>query len=1052
MVKKVISLLVSTRLTAILFITFSAAMGIGTFIESMHGTDAARILVYNAFWFEIMMILFLINFIFNIKRYNLLSRPKFGILLMHLSWILIIIGAGVTRYIGHEGVMPIREGNTSNEFLSSDTWLTVLVDGEIDGNPLRRKLEKKLLLSEYTSFNNSFKIKNDFDKQKFEIEYLDFIENVDYSVVESESGSNFIKVVEASKGDRHDHYIEEGQVENIHGVLFSLNNYVENAINFIYVDDELFIQSSFRGTYMRMIDQKTGDVGSDEIEDLQLRSLYNIAGLQFVIPDGIVKGKYEIVKSEEGETNQNALKLRISSKNESNVEETKIVELFGGKGITDNYERIRVAGLDFSLKYGSNVSKLPFSIQLNDFIAEKYPGTEKSYSSFKSKVTVNDGKDFDYDIYMNNILNHKGYRFFQASFDPDELGTILSVNKDFYGTLITYIGYILLYIGLLATMFYGRTRFKDLSKKLDKLKVNRDSLKVIVFLLSITSLNSQDYRHENNELVSDSIVENYIVSPEHSSKFGELVIQDSGGRMKPINTFSSELLRKVSKSDSYKGLNSDQVLLSILRNPLAWYSEPIIYIKRGNDSIRRMLGIDENQKYAAFMDFFDRQGNYKISTNLENAYKSSLPNQFEKDFIESDRKVNLLFSALEGDILRIFPTPNDLNDKWVSYNELKDQNFVGIDSLFVNNIFPLYLRELDNGLKTNDYSNATGMLESIKGFQLKYSKDIIPSDNKIKAEVLYNKINVFEQLFIWYFSVGMLYFLFIVFDIFSDNSIIKRIMKYALILFKSSIFILFIVHTIGLIARWFISGHAPWGDAYESMIYVAWATMGVGLLFAKKSDLTVASTAFVSSMILMIAHWNWMDPSIANLVPVLDSYWLMIHVSVIVGSYGPFTLGMILGIVSLILMVFLTKSNKEIIKLKLKELTIINELSLTVGLIMLTIGNFLGGMWANESWGRYWGWDPKETWALISILIYAFVLHMRLIPKLRGNWLFNLMSIIAFASIMMTYFGVNFYLVGLHSYASGDKVITPNFVYWSIVFVFVLGIISKYKYNKHIAK
>ena len=1045
MVEKIISLLVSTRLTAILFITFSAAMGIGTFIESMHGTDAARILIYNAFWFEIMMILFLINFIFNIKRYNLLSRPKLGILLMHLSWILIIIGAGVTRYIGYEGVMPIREGNTSNEFLSSDTYLTVLVDGEIEGNPLRRKLEKKLLLSEYT--NNNFTVSNKFNKQKFKIEYIDFKENVEFSVVEKEAGKNFIKIVEASKGDRHDHYIEEGQVLNIHGVLFSLNNYTEGAINFIYVDEELFIQSSFGGTYMRMIDQKTGGVNVDEIEDLQLRSLYSIAGLQFVVPDGIVKGEYEIVKSEEEETNQNALILKVSSGDES-----KVIELFGGKGITDNFERIRVSGLDFSLKYGSIVSKLPFSIQLNDFIAEKYPGTEKSYSSFKSKVTVNDDKVFDYDIYMNNILNHKGYRFFQASFDPDELGTILSVNKDFYGTLITYIGYILLYIGLLATMFYGRTRFKDLGKKLNNLKINRDATKIIILLFSITSLNSQDHTHEDKKTISDSIVDNYVVSLEHSNKFGELVIQDTGGRMKPINTFSSELLRKVSKSDTYKGLNSDQVLLSILRNPLAWYSEPIIYIKRGNDSIRRMLGIDEKQKYAAFMDFFDEQGNYKISTNLENAYKSSLPTQFEKDFIESDRKVNLLFSALEGDILRIFPKPNDLNNKWVSYSELKDQNFVGIDSLFVNNIFPLYLRELDNSIKFNDYKQAEGMLESIKGFQLKYSRDIMPTDNKIKAEVLYNKINVFEKLFIWYFSVGMLYFLFIVFDIFSDNSLVKKIMKYILLLFKSSIFILFFVHTIGLIARWFISGHAPWGDAYESMIYVAWATIGVGLLFAKKSDLTVASTAFVSSMILMIAHWNWMDPSIANLVPVLDSYWLMIHVSVIVGSYGPFTLGMILGIVSLILMIFLTKKNKDIIKLKLKELTIINELSLTVGLIMLTIGNFLGGMWANESWGRYWGWDPKETWALISILIYAFVLHMRLIPKLRGNWLFNLMSIIAFASIMMTYFGVNFYLVGLHSYASGDKVITPNFVYWSIVFVFVLGILSKYKYNKHIAK
>ena len=277
-------------------------------------------------------------------------------------------------------------------------------------------------------------------------------------------------------------------------------------------------------------------------------------------------------------------------------------------------------------------------------------------------------------------------------------------------------------------------------------------------------------------------------------------------------------------------------------------------------------------------------------------------------------------------------------------------------------------------------------------------------------------------------------------------------MKYIFIIFRSSIVLLFIAHTLGLIARWYISGHAPWGDAYESMIYVAWATMGIGLLFIKKSDLTLASTSFVTSMILMIAHWNWMDPSIANLVPVLNSYWLMIHVSVIVGSYGPFALSMILGFVSLLLIVFITRTNKEKIKNQLSELTMINELSVTVGLIMLTIGNFLGGMWANESWGRYWGWDPKETWALISILVYAFILHMRLIPKLRGKWLFNLMTILAFASIVMTYFGVNFYLVGLHSYASGDKVITPNFVYWSLFIVFVLAAMSRYKFVRYLKK
>jgi cytochrome c-type biogenesis protein CcsB len=292
---------------------------------------------------------------------------------------------------------------------------------------------------------------------------------------------------------------------------------------------------------------------------------------------------------------------------------------------------------------------------------------------------------------------------------------------------------------------------------------------------------------------------------------------------------------------------------------------------------------------------------------------------------------------------------------------------------------------------------------------------------------------------------GALMFVLLIVQIFNN----KRWIQIGVSIMKYAIVGLFLVQTAGLIARWYISGHAPWSDAYESMIYVAWATVAMGLAFGRKSDLTLASTAFVASMILMIAHWNWMDPEIANLQPVLDSYWLMIHVAVIVGSYGPFTLGMILGVVSLLLMLLTNAKNKEKMKLYLSELTVVNELALTVGLVMLTIGNFLGGMWANESWGRYWGWDPKETWALISIMIYAFVIHMRLIPGLRSKWLFNLIAIIAFASIVMTYFGVNFYLSGLHSYASGDKVITPNFVYYSMVFVFLLGFLSYFKHKKY---
>ena len=911
--KKLISILVSTRLTAFLFISFSAAMAAGTFIESMHGTEASKILVYNALWFEIMMILFVVNFTYNIKRYRLLSRDKLPVLLLHLSWILIIIGAGITRYIGYEGIMPIREGSSSNQFLSSDTYITILVDGEINGQQKRKKLEKKVLFSEYT--NNNFTIKDDFNKQKFSVEYVDFIENVDYGVVPNDFGTDFLKIVEASSGERHDHYIESGQVTNIHGVLFTLNNRVDGAINIISEGYDLFIESSFNGGFMRMIDQFSGVVEKNIKDEIQYKSLYNIAGLQFVIPEPVIKGKYELIKNKDEDTNQNMLKLKVAS---NGIEE--FIELAGGKGIADQYETFNISGLDFSIKYGSLLSQIPFNIKLNDFIAEKYPGTEKSYSSFMSKVSVDGDQKFDYDIYMNQILNHKGYRFFQASFDPDEKGTILSVNQDFFGTFITYLGYILLYIGLLGIMFYGKTRFKDLGKKLKKLKQKRITTSIILFLIFTNSYSQNDYSHKNQNFISDSVIKNYVIDEIHSKKFGEVIIQDSGGRMKPLNTFSSELLRKVSKSDKYNGLNSDQVFISILRNPLAWYSEPLIYIKRGNDSIRSVIGIDSDQKFASFIDFFDGKGNYKISKFLEKAYKSSLPNQFEKDFIETDRRVNLLFSALEGEILKIFPIPNDSNNKWISSSEVSSDNFETVDSLFTTNIIPLYLRELDKSLVSKNYQNADRILESIKGFQIKYGEKILPSNDKIKAEILYNKYDIFKTLFLYYFLAGLIFFLFIIIQIFISSTKLNQLFKYLFVVFRSVIFILFVIHTFGLIARGYISGHAPWSDAYESMIYVSWATMGIGLLFARKSDLTLASTSFVTSMILMIAHWNWMDPSIGNLQPVLNSYWLMIHVAIIVGSYGPFALAMILGLIGLLLMVLTTAKNNKKMALNIKEL------------------------------------------------------------------------------------------------------------------------------------
>jgi cytochrome c-type biogenesis protein CcsB len=781
--------------------------------------------------------------------------------------------------------------------------------------------------------------------------------------------------------------------------------------------------------------------------------------MQFVIPEPVIKGNFGVVavpEAEQAPNTKDAIIVEISTNGE-----TVQKHVLGGKGSSNYSDKFTLGGLDFTLSYGSKVYELPFNIKLNDFIAEKYPGTEKAYASFMSKITVEDERPFDYDIFMNHVLDHKGYRFFQASFDPDEKGTVLSVNHDRAGTWITYIGYFLLYIGLMGIMFFGKTRFKDLASSLEKLKRKKAALTGLLIFAVLLPLGAQqdpsDAGHDHSEGPSmaqlDSMLQSTVIPEEHAAKFGKLVIQDEGGRMKPINTFASELLRKLSFNNSYKDLNADQVFLSMMLSPALWYNTDFIALdkKAQNDSIRQIIGIPKGQKFIKATDFFDEKGRNKLGPYLQEAFTTNTPNKFQQDFKDAYFRLSLLDRALSGEILKIFPLLNDENNKWISAMEFRSGQHQISDSLyanFVKNAIPFYLISLRQAKISGDYSEAEKLLSAFEQNQKNHGSEILPSASRIKTETIYNKLDIFNRLYKYYSLVGILMFIVLVFRIFKE----REIWRIATYFFKGVIYLFFLWHTAGLVMRWYISGHAPWSDAYESILYVSWATLAMGLSLGRKSDMTIAASTFVTAMLLWIAHQSWVDPSIANLVPVLDSYWLMIHVAVIVGSYGPLTVGMILGVVSLILIILTNKKNKERMELTLRELTIINELTLTVGLIMLTIGNFLGGQWANESWGRYWGWDPKETWALISIMIYAFVIHTRLVPGLRGNWSFNFLSILAFASIMMTYFGVNFYLVGLHSYASGAQVITPSFIWYTVFGVGLLGAVSYWRYRVNYSK
>jgi len=1029
MLKKLSNILFSTRLTGVLFIVFAAIMDAD---QDTSPTPYSRNLIYNAWWFEAIMVMFMINFAGNIFRYRLFRKEKWAVLILHLSFIFILLGAFVTRYYGFEGIMAIREGETESQFLSQETYITAYVDGDYYVDGLRQRLPIYEKVDFSSRLKNKFKYKNKYNGKPFSFELVDFITGAEEDIVESDTGEEYLKLVKSVGNESHNHFLKIGEVASVDGLLFSVNKFTDGAINITYKNEALSIQSPFEGDFMVMATQQRGSLVKDSLQPLRLRSLYTIGNQSIVFPRPVTKGEFKIIKKPQILKNdEDGVVLKITANGE-----TKTVGLIGGQGRDNAFKEIKVGGYDFAFKYGSRVRQLPFDVKLNDFIADKQPGAEDIYAAFASEVTILDSKEgnYDYRIFMNNILDHQGYRFFQNAFDENETRTILSVNHDAWGTRITYLGYMLLYFGLMAIMFARNTRFDFLRNQLDKIKTKKKNfLSILLIMLTFTVTQAQE-QHTTNDV---------------HDKFGRLVIQDTGGRMMPIDTYASELLRKLSKSDTYEGIEANQIFLSIQERPRLWYEVPIIYLNyKKADTVRDIIGVDYSQRHVTLSNFFTQDGTYKLEPYRKEAYAVApqLRNGYQKEFIEADERVTLLFNTIEGEYLKLFPIPGDENNKWVSSRENREGEFGIRDSLyntFINKGMDAYLVMLNQGKSTGDFSEADNLIDAIKRTQNKYGSEVMLSEKKIDTEILYNKYDIFKKLYSWYRYAGILMFILLIVQIFKDRS---KVVSTGVKVFKFIIIGLFVLHTLGLITRWYISGHAPWSDAYESMIYVAWATMLFGLLFGRKSDITIASTAFVTFMILMIANWSWVDPAIANLQPVLDSYWLMIHVAVIVGSYGPFTLAMILGIVGLLLMLLTNKTNKDKMWLNIKELTIINEMSMTVGLVMLTIGNFLGGMWANESWGRYWGWDPKETWALISIMIYAFVLHMRLIPGLRGRFGFNLMSVFAFLSILMTYFGVNFYLAGLHSYAKDDQEI--SFLYAG-VFIGIIAIIAFFAYRKY---
>ena len=722
----------------------------------------------------------------------------------------------------------------------------------------------------------------------------------------------------------------------------------------------------------------------------------------------------------------NLITTKVSFNNEA--KEIKLVGQRGGVGRIINVEfkdNVKV-----QLTYGSKYMTLPFAIKLNDFQLDRYPGS-MAPSSYASEVTLIDKPNnihFDYRIFMNSTLKYGGYQFFQSSYDQDELGTVLSVNND-PGTIPTYFGYLLLIVGLILNMFDKKSRFIKLTKYIQKFNV------VFVAFALVTLLNTNSNAQEN--IYNKEYFKDYKTQSLNISKlFGEVITQSGMGRMKPLDTLNQEIVQKLTSKSSFLGLNHNQIILGMMANPQVWGDVKIIKIK--TPKLKKLLGVDLSENYISFSQIFNEDGYLLVKQSQEaNAMEPNKRGTFEKDIIKLDEKLSITYQVFRGMLFNIFPQPKDNhshsnNDKW--YSPMKAiESFHGKDKEFVTNI----MRGFISNVSSANYQDGEKFVEFIKQYQRRVGSNVIPSKEIIDAEIFLNKLGIFPKLTLVYVLSGILLFIISFLTVF--NKQFSSIRLNTIIFVILSIF--FAIHTFGMGMRWYISGHAPWSNTYESLLYIGWSAMFAGLFFFRKSLMALSATVVMAGVFMFTAHLSGIDPQITNLVPVLKSYWLTIHVSIITGSYGFLAIGAMLGFMALLLFIF-RNDNRPHLDNTIKEITAINEASLIIGISMLVIGNFIGGVWANESWGRYWGWDPKETWAYISIIVYAIVLHLRMVPKFNKPYIFAVASTLAFASILMTYFGVNFYLSGMHSYATGDPVPIPTWVYVLTTIVFIIIFIA----------
>ena len=641
-------------------------------------------------------------------------------------------------------------------------------------------------------------------------------------------------------------------------------------------------------------------------------------------------------------------------------------------------------------KHGMTTEKLPFSLCLQKFETRMHDGTQ-AVADYTSRFTITDGNQKSQgEVSMNHIYSYRSYRLYQSSYDEDGQGSVLAVNADPYGIPVTYTGYALLFISLVWMLIDPKGGYRRLLRS--------QLLRKGALLLCLLSSMSYEASAQSSDLSQA------VLPKATAEKLGELNMLYND-RICPVQTFAIDFCKKIYGARSYQGLTPEQVLTGWIFYGDTWSNEPFIKIKNGE--LKTAMNLPDHASLNSF--FNPLMGGYTIAQYVQEYYNGA-QDKFHQQAADIDGKIQIIMELRQGTSLKVLPYTFTQNVKatrehpaiqegstvWYSPADRLPAAVEHQHALYIKNVFTLLYSDVRAG-KTD---RVNIFFDKMKKYQQVSGGNSLPSSVQYRAERILNGFPFATILFMVNLTLGFIALLYTIYRITRQRSL-----KAFDIALPALLGISFLALTFGLAMRWIVSGNVPMSNGYESMLTVAWFVMLISLVMQWRIRLVMVFGFLLSGFFLLVSHINQMDPAIGQMMPVLNSPLLSIHVSIIMMSYALLSLTFLCGVMGIFL-----RSHGE-------ELQALSRVFLYPALATMGFGIFIGAIWANVSWGNYWSWDSKETWALITFMIYAVVAHTQSLPLFRKPLAYHVYMTLAFLSIVMTYFGVNYFLTGMHSYA-----------------------------------